>query len=413
MSKVYKGTALDMIQTVYMEEYVPIAYCFIRFNSALDIIRLHNAVRRTAETVPQILYRYSYERHRWISSDFDTDSIIHVTKGELRHESGIWDLQAGPQLKINVFRNGQQDSVQICMSHILTDGAGFLQYLYLLCGCYNDPHLLVPAAANRRSMTDSIFRTMPYRFRYFHGEQPNNEAMVLLPAGNDKRMPVSLTATITDNQLHRIKDRVSGLGITLNDLFMAAYAHTMKNLLPSNSRNIQIPCPANLRKYDKRTKQLTIANMTGKYICSVPRSLDCGIEEMAAIIHENMLQHKARYDCFKSLPLLMIAHALFSKNIVRLLIKRFYTIEPISYTNLGIIDDDKLFFDGLEIMECYLCGTYRPAPSFQLSISTYKNTCTMASNLLCTQEQKDAGARLLNEMVTVLLSMWNMRGGER
>ncbi len=60
--KYYNGKALDLTQTVYMNQYAPIVYCCIKFSASIDLARLKSAVSRTVVIVPQILCRYDYKK---------------------------------------------------------------------------------------------------------------------------------------------------------------------------------------------------------------------------------------------------------------------------------------------------------------------------------------------------------------
>lgn len=63
-------------------------------------------------------------------------------------------------------------------------------------------------------------------------------------------------------------------------------------------------------------------------------------------------------------------------------IKRNYRMFPVSYTNMGRINHQKLIFEGCQIENCYMTGTYRLPPDFQLSISTFHNICTLNCTLI-------------------------------
>lgn len=398
--KIYSGMALDLIQTIDMEKHVPIVYCYITFDTIIDVDRMKQAVKRTAEIVPQILCRYDDTKNRWYPARYDINSVVKIFSGINCRSNMIWDLRTGPQLKINICRRNDSDSLQICMSHILTDGAGFRQYLALLCGFYNEHGSQAPSKVNRRSIMPLLYHTGMQRIWPSHNHFHKGNIPGLLPkTESDSQLPQSIKVTLSEEQLGMVKEKAKELHVTLNDIFMASYAYALKDFTLQDQ--IIIPCPTDLRKYDRRKNILTIANMTGKYLCQI--SLGYGLKETVLAVHKEMERLKSHYDCFHLVLPLQILHVILPSRILRIITKSWYYVEPTSYTNMGAIDERKVFFQGVSIKECYLCGTYRQAPSFQISISIYKNACTLSANMLGSQNQKIAGMRLLEEMKASLL----------
>lgn len=399
--KIYKGTALDLIQTVHMENHVPIVYCYMALDKAIDTDRLKQAVTRTAEIVPQILCRYNDLKNAWYPAEYDSHSVVKNVSAMNCYKDLVWDLRIDPQLRINVCHQDAGDILHIGMSHILTDGAGFQQYLALLCKFYNEPDLPVSNEVNCRSIIPLLFQTALQRLPRINKHIHKGNIPAFLPYDQDKGLLHSLKVTLSEEQLKMVQKKAKQLHVTLNDLFMAAYACALK--ASTLREEIILPCPADLRKYDRRNGNLTIANMTGKYLCHISLAKENRLREIALAVHKEMEWQKSRYSCFHQVPLLQILHAVLPNRVLRLAVRPLYSVEATSYTNMGTIDEHGVFFQGMSIKECYLCGTYRQSPSFQVSISTYKNVCTLAANMLATEEQRISGMRLLKDMKSSLL----------
>jgi NRPS condensation-like uncharacterized protein len=116
--KTYKGTALDLMQIVYMEKHAPIVYCYMTFDTRIEVERLKQAIKRTAEIVPQILCRYDDVKNRWYPARYDINSVVKILTEDDYCGNMIWDLRTGPQLKINIYHELDNDKLQIGMSHI-------------------------------------------------------------------------------------------------------------------------------------------------------------------------------------------------------------------------------------------------------------------------------------------------------
>ncbi|SNT04394.1 Uncharacterized protein, contains a NRPS condensation (elongation) domain [Anaerovirgula multivorans] len=366
--KIHRGTALDLIQTAYMESHVPLVYCYMVLDKAVDVSRLKQAVRSTAEIVPQILCRYNGVKNTWLPAKYDSNSIVKIVSDKNCYEDLIWDLHTGPQLKINIYRQGAGDSLSIAMSHILTDGAGFQQYLALLCEFYNEQNSQAVSEVNSRSVIPLLFHTAIQRLPYIIKHVDKGNIPEILPIEQGQTLLNSLKVTLSEEQLKMVQKKARNLHVTLNDVFMASFAYSLKSFTTQDE--IILPCPADLRKFGTQNRKLTIANMTGKYLCRISLGKDERLKEMTLAVHQEMERQKSHYDCFHFILFLQILHAILPANLLSRITKSLYSVEPISYTNMGTIDE-KIFFQEITIKECYLCGTYRQAPSFQVSISTY------------------------------------------
>lgn len=401
MKKTYRGTALDLIQAVHMENHIPLVYCYMTLSARIDADRLKQAVRRTTEIVPQILCGYDEIKNGWVPTGHDMDSVVRVSSENDWCENFVWDLYSGPQLKINIHRENDNDSLHICMSHILTDGTGFKQYLALLCIFYNenDPRSIINA--NRRSDIVLLHHAVVQRIRRGHNRLHEGNAPMLLPARSGRQQFHSLQVKLSPEQMEMLGEEQKKLHVTWNDVFMAVFAYVLKGYTLQDE--IVIPCPADLRKYGRQNDGLTIANMTGKFLCRIFLKKNMGLKEMVMSVHKEMERLKFHHDCFNQIPLLHVLYAILPNRALRFIVRTRYSVEPVSYTNMGIIDGHKVSFQGLAIKDCYLCGTYRTAPSFQVSISTYRNTCTLSANMFGSENQKVAGMQLLKQMKDSLL----------
>jgi NRPS condensation-like uncharacterized protein len=395
--------ALDWLQGIYIEPYMPIVYAFITFQTAIDSARLKQAVSRTAAIVPQILSGYDDRNNRWFSAGHDSNSLVQsLPPGKEDSSWRQWDLRAGPQLKVIVSPRQEGGRLCIGMSHILADGAGFLQYLALLCRFYNYPEQEFQPLLNERSIYPLLCRHVLQNMGRMVKRPPRQNGEPWLPPGVGSPSLHTLKVTLSAPQLAAVRNTAKSLGVTLNDLFMAAYVHALRKEISSSE--IVIPCPANLRRFDQERflHKLTVANMTGKYLCRVPLVQGQTLAGMALLIHALMEQLKSDSACFASIPLLQVLYALLPKRLVLPMIKRVYTAQATSYSNLGELDEQAIYFQGATITECYLGGTYRPAPSFQVSVSIFKNVCTLSANMLGADNQKEAGLQVLERMKSAL-----------
>jgi NRPS condensation-like uncharacterized protein len=52
---------------------------------------------------------------------------------------------------------------------------------------------------------------------------------------------------------------------------------------------------------------------------------------------------------------------------------------PLSMSNIGVIDDNKLIFKGSHVKHCWITGAVKYTPYHQFTISTFKDTLNIVS----------------------------------
>lgn len=70
------------------------------------------------------------------------------------------------------------------------------------------------------------------------------------------------------------------------------------------------------------------------------------------------------------------------------LFPKIFSIPVVSYTNIGILDESRLVFQGTKIQDAFLVTAVKHAPYFQLSATTWRGECTITSAYCGTPEDK-------------------------
>ena len=135
---------LDFVEASHRHRVYPVIYCHMEIKGHLDLTRLKDALQQTSRLIPEILYVFDFKKGIFTDIGLRVDDIILWGK-----QLYLWDLSRKPQLQISIHRTGQRDTVIVGISHILADGNGFLQYLYLLSSLYNHPHTNLPRETER------------------------------------------------------------------------------------------------------------------------------------------------------------------------------------------------------------------------------------------------------------------------
>lgn len=387
---------LDFVEASHRHKVYPLMYCHMEITGHLDIHRLKTAIQLTSHYVPEILYTYYFKQKRFTDMGFTVDDAI--IWGDTLFG---WDLSKKPQLQITIRRQEKKDIVIVGISHILTDGEGFLQYLYLLAFLYNNEQSLNLSLKNHRELAPIL--------KNIHIQKQTEQTR----QGKRKRVPplrsyckdtnyFCLVSRISENDFLLLHAEAKKNHATLNDVFMTAYARVIARL--KNIDTVTIPCPADLRRFSDISDELTIANMTGIYrritIEVNPRHT---FSETLSQVHIEMELQKSRYRCFAGIQLLAYAYHKIPHLLLGKVIEAAYRLPPVSYTNIGRIDSQKLLFHNCRITDCYITGTYRLPPDFQLSISTFQNVCTLNCTLAGKPGDDAAGQYILDQVKNELL----------
>lgn len=396
--RISKSECMDIVEASRQKELYPLIFCHLQMKGLLDIEKLKEAVGRSGRIIPEIFYIYDFEQGIFIDKGFCADHVI--LEQQAFPQEWKWDLSEDTQLKIIIYSQRTGTHIVIGISHILCDGKGFLQYLYLLADLYNGKEVS-ESIKNQRAVSPYLKNIKVGRItdqtkanrKYF---------MNTIKVSGKGATPYCLWECIGDDDLKKLKDKASIYHATLNDVFMTAYACVLSRI--QNTETVNIPCPADLRSFIDNNGDMTIGNLTGIYrTISIEVRKDRSFVEILQQVHIEIELQKSRYRCFEGIRELNTIYKILPVPYVSLLCRMTYHLKHISYTNLGIIDRERLQFSNCEIKACFVTGSYRKMPDFQLSISTINSVCTLNCTVLGNDEWKEKCEGILRDIKKELL----------
>lgn len=391
---------LDFVEAAHRRRVYPLMYCHMEILGHVDADRLKRSVALSCKVVPEILCVYDYQKRGFVDWGYTADDTVRYAK-KLPRLFLSPDLSQRPQMQILIIPKEKGDLVTVVMSHILTDGMGFLQYLYLLAALYNGGEPEHPLSNVRRiaplleniRVSAATEQTRRNRFARVAPLRPAEKGDCLF----------CLTSQISKECMAVVHERAKQWGVTLNDVFLTAYARVIGRLQRTNT--VTLPCPADLRKFRPEQNLLTVANMTGIYrkiTVEIPDG--CPFTKTLQQIHIEMELQKSGYRCFSGIQALYKAFYRAPRTLLEQVIKATYQLLPVSYTNFGTIDHEKLFFENCVIQNCFLTGTYRLPPDFQLTVSTFRNRCTLNCTLIGGADAGRNGQYVLEQVKNEILN---------
>jgi len=397
-TRITKCESLDFVEAAHRHKVYPLMYCHIEFEGNLDISRLQSAIAQSCQYVPEIFYTYDFARGRFIDKGFTVNDTISRTS-----DLPQWELDKKPQLQIVM--NDEEKKMIIGMSHILTDGEGFLQYLYLLSFLYSG-HTPAFPLENCRDIT-SILKDIHIGRSTEQTRQQKHISVLPLRENSRGKQLFCLCSHIAPKDFSSLYNKSKKRNATLNDVFMTAYARVISRL--QKIQTVTIPCPADLRRFSPMPEKLSVANMTGIYRkIVVEMKPQHSFDEILSQVHIEMDLQKSRYRCFVGIRPLDRAFRKIPHPVMAQSIKWIYRLLPVSYTNFGEIDHTKLSFKGCKIKSCYTTGTYRLPPDFQLSISTFQNVCTLNCTLIGQDKDRITAQHILDKVKNEMIEWVNM-----
>lgn len=392
---------LNILHTVGFQELYPIVRAELRLSSPLDHDRLIKAVQRVHQIIPELLGQYDLDKNQFINAGFTVHDVVHFVDHPQESVAGDLDWERQPQWAIYV--SNQQ--LIVYGSHILFDGAGFKELLYLLAAAYNHPkqvqlknHQDIGGIKHLIKQTSSTSQNNDHpKKKLFLPKLTNPQGASAVYQVIVQRIPADLF-----QKLHK---RTHEVGITLNDLFMAAFGKAVQQYCGMDE--INLACPTDMRQYlsDAEQNQLRVQNLTGRYNVGIKAPLDESLLDTAIRIHILMNAAKEQHAFLESFRTMLnnLAQGATVQELQRD-VEQHYHVREIAYTNMAIIDEQRLTFAGIEVQKAILSGGFRRMPHYQICVNTFKKQLSLVANVIGTPEEIQLARSVMTMMRLYLLT---------
>ena len=398
--RTYKAQPLDLMQYINTKYHEPFIHEKIVFKNSIDINHLKDAIDKLIDVFPILKCTYHFEDNTFLENEISADDLVVISKGR---DDDIILLTESLDLKKQFIKFTICDkTLYITISHLVTDGSGFKTLLYALCDIYNGKEenydflmkrdiALLFKDVKKPSMIKMLASVLKsYKNRPVY-EKKDIESLYIVERILDAKVM---------KEVHRLAKENKA---TLNDVFMTAYAIAIKRLCKEDK--INIPCNVDLRKYTREL--MGSANLTGTLNLNIKIKKD--MDFMSCLKETSRLMNKQK----KSLndiagPMLLVKK--YKKTSLEKFLKTYGSLNTspfVDYTNLGIIDEKRLHFNDLEIINAISYSSVQKAPYFQIAISSFKGATTFSSIFLCGKEEKKKIDLLLDCVVEEIIQFIN------
>ncbi len=410
-----RAEAFDILQYFYKTVHDPIIRCVVSFSGHIDGAALKKAVTVSSNAIPQVrcCFDLSARRPYWRDTEFTGDDIVSIVEsayGEKRLDSLLAssiDIEHEPQLKIYVLRETGADTLCILINHMVCDGAGFKEYLYMLAGLYTDclagKNVRVPDYYGRGfwPLFNRLTPMEKAKTLFNSYDLARQKQYVHLPLEGDNENPFLVVRRISRENMLLVKTYAKDKGATLNDMFLTAYIRLLGR--KTGEGRIILPCPVDLRKYVPPGWKHGICNLTSNLICDVSLVPEGSFEDTLKKVSGQMREQKNGYSCLKPLINMELVFSLLPFKVLQKNFSRIFKIPVVSYSNLGIVDQDSFCFGDASIRDAYLTAAVKRTPYFQVSVSTFDGGCTFSCNFHGTANDKAWIRDFLLELETEML----------
>lgn len=404
----------DCMNYFYNEVQEQFIRVYVRFNGHLDEFALKRAVDLSINAVPLISCCFQEKKHRWQERNFTAEDIVHMVEVQSGEENPSEKLLLSsiaisrePQIKLFLIRETTCDTLCVILNHMVSDGAGFKDYLYLLSDLYSkckkdsDYSDNPPPKADRslHQLLQNLSRKEKLSILLSKTNTPKLDNTLVLPLNGGESQRFLARLRIEAEQFVKLKSYAKENHASLNDLMLTAYTRALQHI--TKREHITIPCPVDLRKYALSGQKCGICNLTGSYICSADIHSKDSFKDTLQQVSKQIFAQKSSNACLKGPMLLHLLYPFLPFRAVR----KLFTVPVTSYTNLGSIDTKQFYFEGLTICDAYFATARKRAPYFQVSVSTYDDCCTLTSCSCSSQEDRIVIKTVLEQMQRELFQL--------
>jgi NRPS condensation-like uncharacterized protein len=393
----YKAEIFDKVQYLYEETKFNDhqLHCVIRFDGQTDEGVLRRAVMMLLQAIPILscVYRHDGGNDYWENADpsgfADAFLIVHDQTAFEDFTISKVNESTGPQIKVCLYRS-ENDSLSAIMNHMVCDAAGFKSCLYLLSDFYShlidEPGYLPDFKIDGDRGFQNIIRKFPFWSRIksllFHNSESNQNGKIIFPLSEDKKIfPFILTREIGPEKFRKICAYCKSNNVTINDVFLAAYYRALLQKIRADGHLLHIPIMVDMRRYSEDDGFDALSNLSSTMITHVPVSLSESFEETVFRINAMMKIKKSTDIGLNGFMKLALIFKILNKKSSYKITKSALKNPPICMTNIGVLDDKKLFFKKASIKSAFLCGSIKYRPHFQIALSSFAGTITLSSNL--------------------------------
>lgn len=395
-----KAEMWDRMQFLFRSFYDRMVHLKLYFDGRIDREVLKSAVVFMVERAPVLHSSFNTTATEpfWKEDNYTADDIVTFKDSEDAEAdsdeflAGVIPFDSNVQIKISVFEQGDKSVLALLVNHMCMDGGDLKYFMAKLVSNYNCLKRGDYSGIDMKSGSRS-FEQVYSKFtgsdlkkaRNLYKNVSKNKDKVPFPwsepEDSDKNRIVR--REIDAERFSRMKAVAKSYGITVNDAVMVLVIRTLYELCGRDEHSpLTVSCAIDLRRHIVEGGALGgLTNHTAWLACRTPEMGE-NIRDTVINVVQAMRKHKRdKFMGLYSLPLLKLAYTIFPQDLAEFAIKLGYDNPLLAVSNMGMLGDDKLKFDGTELTGGFVSGATKYKPYFLMSVTTLLGKMTLSTSL--------------------------------
>lgn len=412
MANTIKVEMWDRMQFLFRNYYDRMVHAKLKYKGSFDMSVLKNVVLFMIEKAPVLhsSFNTTVIEPYWKKEGYVIDDIVSYQKVQNADEQadewllGVIQYDNNVQIKIAVFEDDNASVLALRVNHMCMDGGDLKYFLAALCENYcnlkSGNYAALKMKDGSRSY-DQVYSKLDgddlKSAKNLYKNISKSEDKVYFPWSEsvdaDKNQIVK--RTIDEQTFATLKAVSKKMGITLNDAIMVAVFRSLYELCGlKDDDSLTVSCAIDLRKHI--VEGGLQGGLTNHTAWMAVRTLSKGASVQDTVVNVIRSTKGFKRDKFMglySLPLLKLAYTILPHDIAEMAIKIGYDNPLIAVSNIGLLDEKKLSFDGLELVDGFMSGAVKYKPFFLMSITTLLNRITLSTAIRGNQKDIDVANR--------------------
>lgn len=378
-------------------------HCVIKFETKVDPFVMKKAVEILIDTIPVLsrVYRHNKGSSYWEDSvPLHTSDYFYVVENYQDFEAFTFSKtkeESGPQIKICLLQS-ESDSLSIVINHMIADGAGIKQCVYLLSEIYSRlltdpdyrPSYVIDGDRGFKQVISGLSPIEKIKILIFNKKDSNQNSSYKFPMSkNENTSPFILTHEVSSESYGQIQNFCKIHNVTINDVMLTSYFRVLSRILKINGEFFGIPIMIDMRRHLNDKKFNALTNLSSTVIINACVHQGESFSQTLEKITNEMKNKKNNYLGLNTFLKLNTLFKLCKGRLPYKILKHSLKNPNICMTNIGIIDSKKLMFQGSPISTAFVCGSIKYRPHFQMAVCSFNNKMTLSVNLYGSQEDQD------------------------
>ncbi len=412
MSDTLRAEMWDRMQFLFRNYYDRMVHLKFSYKGSFDMDALKNAVVFMVEKAPVLHSTFitTVASPYWKTQDYVIDDIVSYERVQCASESadewlvGVIPYENNVQIKIVVFEDDNESVFCLRVNHMCMDGGDLKYFMSALANNYNALKRHDYASINVKSGSrsfDQVYSKLEgedlKKAKNLYKNISKTEDKVYFPWSESVEEDVNriVKRQIDEATFEKLRAVAKHMGITINDAIMAITFRALYELCSlKDDDSLTVSCAIDLRKHivDGGLQ----GGLTNHTAWMAVRTLNKGEnikDTIVNIIRSTKEYKRDKFMGLYSLPLLKLAYTILPQDIAEFAIKIGYTNPLIAVSNMGLLDDKKLAFDGLELTDGFISGAVKYKPFFLMSVTTLKGRVTLSTAIRGNQKDVEIANR--------------------